>query len=508
MVWEWVATGGGLLAGADVRYLTATSSASWDDYKLSTPDEVLPGDEFVYSVHLEQLNSIGTRPIYLTDPLPPEVDYVSHTGPATYDAGTRTMKWSGVLAAYDTAEFDVTVQAKDPLAYMSVIENEAMISDKFEGEPVEYLNAYTTIGSQADLSIDKGVDVLTGKKGDILDYTIVIQNHGSEKARNAVMTDPVPDYLDVMTATLTASAGIVNYTDDAVVWMGDVPASGEVTVSFQAEINDMSWAGLAIINAAWIVADNHPTQMYSSALTEVLAEPEPEPEPDISVDPAALQATLVRDGMVDLALTIGNEGDADLTWSLAENPVVTWLAEAPAGGILVPTGSEAVTVTFDATGLDAGVYTTTLEVTSDDADEPQINVPVTLTVRAPGLVVEPLALTAMLDVDETTTMSLTVSNTGDADLAWDLAEVTAVDWLSQEPISGTAAPETQEVVGITFDSTGLQAGEMYTATLRVNANVANGSAVDAGFVSYIDVPVTLHVNEYLIYMPVVSRAAP
>ena len=78
---------------------------------------------------------------------------------------------------------------------------------------------------------------------------------------------------------------------------------------------------------------------------------------------------------------IQNSGTANLTWTLVESPGRAWLSENPVNGSVSPSGSTAVVVTFNASGLVGGNYTSVLQITSNDPDEPQIDVPVTLTVN-------------------------------------------------------------------------------------------------------------------------------
>ena len=66
---------------------------------------------------------------------------------------------------------------------------------------------------------------------------------------------------------------------------------------------------------------------------------------------------------------------------------VPWLSEDPVDGT-VPAGScQDVTVTFDSTGLAAGDYYANLVIDSNDPDEPQVVVPVQLTVQECGDIV-------------------------------------------------------------------------------------------------------------------------
>jgi PKD repeat protein len=101
---------------------------------------------------------------------------------------------------------------------------------------------------------------------------------------------------------------------------------------------------------------------------------------DIAVSPPELTITLNPDTTFTRTLFVENVGDANLSWKVTENPARDWLSESPITGTIAPAGNQPVDVLFNATGLTIGVYTTTLEVTSNDPDEPLVNIPVALTV--------------------------------------------------------------------------------------------------------------------------------
>jgi hypothetical protein len=104
-------------------------------------------------------------------------------------------------------------------------------------------------------------------------------------------------------------------------------------------------------------------------------------EPDIELPLDPLVLTLYPNQTGDLTFLLDNVGTDGLAWSLAEDPAVAWLSVLPVGGDLLP-GDPPVTVTltFDSTGLAKGAYTTTLVISSDDPDEPEIILDVTLNV--------------------------------------------------------------------------------------------------------------------------------
>ena len=59
---------------------------------------------------------------------------------------------------------------------------------------------------------------------------------------------------------------------------------------------------------------------------------------------------------------------------------MTWLSVSPTSGTVPAGRSLSLTLTFDATYLDVGVYEADLMITSDDPDEARIIVPVTMQV--------------------------------------------------------------------------------------------------------------------------------
>ncbi len=102
-------------------------------------------------------------------------------------------------------------------------------------------------------------------------------------------------------------------------------------------------------------------------------------------------------------------------------PDIPWLSEDPTSGTILPGDCEVVDVTFDSTGLVPATYNGTLEITSNDPDEPVIDVPVELIVIGePAIVVSPLTLDATVLLDGSTTLPLTISNVGFADLDWNV----------------------------------------------------------------------------------------
>jgi hypothetical protein len=102
----------------------------------------------------------------------------------------------------------------------------------------------------------------------------------------------------------------------------------------------------------------------------------------IWVSPTSFSVTLSTGGNTTQTLTIGNSGNANLNWSLAEVPSVAWLSRSETIGTITPGNQTSVALTFSSAGLGPGTYNTTLAIVSNDPSSPT-NVPVQLTVTVP-----------------------------------------------------------------------------------------------------------------------------
>ena len=92
----------------------------------------------------------------------------------------------------------------------------------------------------------------------------------------------------------------------------------------------------------------------------------------------------------------------------------------------------------------------------------------------PTLVVEPLAVAATLPGRGSVTQTLWISNSGGADLHFDLAWrpslTTTAPWLTTEPLTGTAAGATGVPVQLTFAAEPLAQAGVYTGMVMVTSN--------------------------------------
>jgi hypothetical protein len=246
---------------------------------------------------------------------------------------------------------------------------------------------------------------------------------------------------------------------------------------------------------------------------------EPVIEPDINITQGTLAGSQYADEVMTQTLTIGNTGTAALDWTIAEAASdcntpgnVPWATINPTGGSTPASGSSNVAVGFDSTGLTPGLYTGKLCVASNDPDEPEIEVNLELTVEErPVIILSAGMLDGTLNQGEAMTQTLTISNTGDADLEWLIEESSGtpvaggcapagnLSWVTVSPASGTTAPGDSDDISVVFDATGLAPGE-YTGELCVSSDAPDSPEM------VVELSLTVAQTDYNVYLPAVHKA--
>jgi hypothetical protein len=112
--------------------------------------------------------------------------------------------------------------------------------------------------------------------------------------------------------------------------------------------------------------------------------------PTISVTPPSISSTLLIGTAVTHTLTISNLGTAVLEWDIHESACtapanVPWLTAAPISGTTTISATTAVTVSLNAFSLLPGNYAANVCIASNDPANPEVNVPISLTVAEKGM---------------------------------------------------------------------------------------------------------------------------
>ena len=92
---------------------------------------------------------------------------------------------------------------------------------------------------RADPAVTKSVSPSEARIGDIVDFTITVTNHGGETADDVVVTDDLPDFLDVVDAN--TSKGTITISGRTIVTMIGSVAPGEVVIiHIRARVNEQA----------------------------------------------------------------------------------------------------------------------------------------------------------------------------------------------------------------------------------------------------------------------------
>ena len=162
--------------------------------------------------------------------------------------------------------------------------------------------------------------------------------------------------------------------------------SQDVTVTFDG-------TGLAqgLYEDNLCIESNDPANALVVLPTALTVGPPASLPPAAAVDPESLALSLVEGTGASLPLTLFNDGEDPLDWSVfpaisscASPAFVPWLSVAPTMGTVPGEDSAALTVGLNALGQSPGVYEALICISSNDPVNPVLPVPVTMTVAEAG----------------------------------------------------------------------------------------------------------------------------
>jgi hypothetical protein len=280
----------------------------------------------------------------------------------------------------------------------------------------------------------------------------------------------------------------------SVPWLSETPVDGSVLPGNSAVIT-MTFNTLDLAGGTYTTilhfTSNDPDQPIVDALITLTL-----PLPNISVTPTNISITLPEGVSAAQTITIANTGSSTLAWNVAEVPTVTWLSETPSTGNVTPAGDSSITATSNAIGLPQGTYTTTLRFTSNDPDQPTVDVPITLTLPPPDINVIPTSIVITLAEGLTATQSIMVANLGQSTLTWNVTELLDTTWLAEFPTSGSVAIGSNMPITVILNTTGLSSN-VYTTTLCFTSNDPAHPEMN--------VPIRLSVPYHYLYLPLSTK---
>jgi subtilisin family serine protease len=276
----------------------------------------------------------------------------------------------------------------------------------------------------------------------------------------------------------------VELLEEAQPWLTISPVSGSIEAGQvravkayfnAAQVEPGKYLAGIVVNSN---AANSP-QVGVVATMEVLAPAQ------IAVTPDSLVGQVFFGDSTEVDFRVYNHGKSTLHVAF-DSTSAAWMRPELMNLHIAPGTYSHGLLTMDATGLAPGVYHDTLFVISNDPLTPRLGVPVSLTVMAPIIHVNPAQIADTIRVGEMGTATLTVSNSGSQT---GFSVNGSVSWISFEPAGGFLLTDSLQTVTIHFDGSDLATG-VYTDTLYINS----GDPVNP----QISVPLTLIVEPALV----------
>lgn len=378
--------------------------------KTANPSPVTAGDPLTYTLSISNVGPDAAASTIVTDALPADVTFVSANPAVCAEGPTDTLvcNLGSVPSGTQTIDVNVTVDSAAACGAGAMLTNNASISSSVS-DP-NGANNSTTLNTpvdcipDADLSVTKAANPATVVAGDPLTYTLTINNAGPDAAANGTVTDTLP--ADVTFVSANPAICTEGPTDTLVCNLGTVPTGTQtIDVNVTVDASAACGAGVNLTNNATIgssTLDSVPGNNSATLNTPVTC------APAIVTSTSALTSTQDTNQVLTQTFTIDNTGGADLTWNIIEEGLqprgirgsaaqqalvggclavpIPWASVNPTNGTTAGAGSTPVDVTFDSTGLATGTYTGDLCIASNDAQNPEVRVALTLIVLPPTAV--------------------------------------------------------------------------------------------------------------------------
>lgn len=169
---------------------------------------------------------------------------------------------------------------------------------------------------------------------------------------------------------------------ETVAFTGTVDASSTAPVSYSWDFGDGHTAEGVVVEHTYTISDTYTVNLDAqncSGTSSVVHPVTVTGLPGISVSRQFVDVQAEYSQTVTTTLEIGNSGEKTLVWSLIELPDAPWLNESLTSGEIGARARQEILLTLQAP-LAHGVYTTTLQIQSNDPYQAQIDIPVTLEV--------------------------------------------------------------------------------------------------------------------------------
>lgn len=197
------------------------------------------GEVLTYTLTLQNTGNAVANNVVLTDSIPAGTTFVP--GSVTGATGTPpTLALLSPIPVGGSAVVTFQVQVDDTLPQPNPIPNSATTAYTFTVDPQNpdggtgggTSNIVTTQVNAAIVTTVKSVDKAYADTGDVLTYTLTLQNVGNTSANNVVITDAIPAGTTFVNGSLTGAIGV----PPTLTLFNPIPAGGTAVVTFQVMV--------------------------------------------------------------------------------------------------------------------------------------------------------------------------------------------------------------------------------------------------------------------------------
>ncbi len=221
------------------------------------------GEELTYTIVVENTGDADLTGITIEDAIPNGTTYVSGSADqgGIYHAESNRVEWTVEIPFGQSVRVNFKVAISPDLTGLETIANTATVSD--------LLGASQT-ASSPDLPIDgnrnftatKSVEDASGdgeaQAGEVLTYTIRVENRGDVDLTDVVIQDAIPEGTHYVVGSANQGGSYVT-ADNRVEWTVDIPVGGAQSVSFNVTVDDDVSAHTEVANTAVITDPANPS---------------------------------------------------------------------------------------------------------------------------------------------------------------------------------------------------------------------------------------------------------
>jgi uncharacterized repeat protein (TIGR01451 family) len=224
-------------------------------YKWVSSGTPLPGNQIQYQINYNNLGNSPAHNIRITDTLPANVTYVTHTAPgfATVITGSTVIVTQALVNAGASGLITLTVRITDSAQAGQVLTNVVQVStsdaDINPGNNT-YTRTTTILAPTRDMSIYKWAGG-TPLPGSQIYYQINYSNMGNSPAHNVRITDTLPDSVTYLGHSASGFTTVITGST-LVLTQAVVNAGTSGTIYVSVRITDTAQPGRLLTNIAQI----------------------------------------------------------------------------------------------------------------------------------------------------------------------------------------------------------------------------------------------------------------